>query len=87
MPISVTYISEMIVCHAIYQLVINKIRKRTVVFLWEGVVYNFTMKFIKNIMECQKVSTNNNKIYKMIKSSIRKDCVKFCSTLALHSIL
>jgi hypothetical protein len=30
-------VSEMIVCHAIYQSVINEIRKRTVVFLWERV--------------------------------------------------
>jgi hypothetical protein len=31
------YISEMIVCHTIYYSVINVIRKRTVVFLWEQV--------------------------------------------------
>ncbi len=37
---SVTYDSEMIVCHPIYQSVINQIRKRTVVFLWERVVYD-----------------------------------------------
>ncbi len=38
MSISVTYASEMIVCHTIYQSAINEIQKRTVVLLWERVV-------------------------------------------------
>ncbi len=33
-----TYVSEMIVCHAIYVSVINEIQKRTVVFLWKRVI-------------------------------------------------
>ncbi len=38
----------MIVCHAIYQSVINKVQKRTVVFLWErvGLRYNNLTVFL-----------------------------------------
>ncbi len=44
-----TYVSEMIVCHAIYQSVINDIWKRTVVFLLVRVHLRYNKRFIDEL--------------------------------------